>query len=207
MKNILSSYNPVTKELLGEVNITEINNIEKIVEDSKIAQKKWEEISIDQRIELLKKGGFALNQNLQDLAILLSQEMGKDFNRSYGEVSGCASDIEYKGSEIKEAIKTKAFENYGIKTQLQYNPLGVCAVIAPWNYPMAMAHWLIIPSLVAGNSVVFKPSEETPLIAQKYVDALNKFLPKNVLQIIHGDKKQGESFGTRGYKSYRIYRF
>jgi len=80
-----------------------------------------------------------------------------------------------------------------METQLQYNPLGVCAVIAPWNYPMSMAHWMMIPALVAGNSVVFKPSEETPLIAQRYVEAFQEVLPENVVQVVHGDEEQGKA--------------
>ena len=65
------------------------------------------------------------------------------------------------------------------------------AVISPWNYPLAMANNLIVPALVAGNTVIFKPSEETSLIAQAFVKYLNKSLPEHVLQIVYGDGEVG----------------
>ncbi len=193
MSEILYSYNPATKELVGEVNVTPVSQIKEIIDKSKIAQKKWFDLTIDERIAYLQKAGDILNQQTQSLAVLLSKEMGKDINRSSGEVGGCANDILYKANEVKSAIKTQVFSNYGVQTQMQYNPIGVCAVIAPWNYPMAMAHWLIIPALVAGNSVVYKPSEETPLIAQAYVEIFQSVLPEDVLQIVQGDEKQGKA--------------
>ena len=193
MKQLLNSYNPETFELLGSVDITEVKDIDTIVEASHKAQKKWAQLTVDERIQYLQKAGTILDSKTQTLAKLLSQEMGKDINRALGEVGGCANDITYKANEVKQAIQTQSFENYGVMTELQYNPLGVCAVIAPWNYPMAMAHWVIIPALVAGNSVVYKPSEETPLIAQEYVEIFQSVLPKNVIQVIHGAEEQGKA--------------
>lgn len=193
MENKLNSYNPETFELLGSVDITNTNEIDKIVEKSKQAQTKWAKLSVDERISYLQKAGEVLNRRSQELAKLLSQEMGKDFNRATGEVIGCANDIIYKANEVKNAIKTQVFDKHGVKTELQYNALGVCAVISPWNYPMAMAHWVIIPALVAGNSVVYKPSEETPLIAKEYVEIFQSVLPKDVLQVVFGAEDQGKA--------------
>lgn len=193
MNEFLESRNPVNQELIGKVSITNINTINDIIKRSKIAQKEWKKISVDERIQYLIKASEQLIPEINRLSVLLSKEMGKDLNRSIGEVSGCAYDVSYRAKDVKKAIQTQIFQSSGMKTQMQYNPLGVCAVISPWNYPLAMAHWLIIPALVAGNSVVFKPSEETPLIAQAYVDLFNKILPNDVLQIIHGDEKQGKA--------------
>ena len=69
--------------------------------------------------------------------------------RSTNEVRSCCDDVSFKTAEIKEALKTRVIEGDGMETQIQYNPLGVCAVIAPWNYPVSMGHWLIIPTLIA----------------------------------------------------------
>lgn len=193
MNKKLHSWNPVTKELIGEVEVTEVSEINEIVKKSKIAQKEWASLTINERINYLKKVGEVLSQRAKGLTVLLSKEMGKDLGRASGEVNGCAGDITYRADEVKKAIETQRFISYGVQTELEYNPLGVVAVISPWNYPMSMAHWLIIPSLVAGNSVVFKPSEETPLIAQEYAKIFQAILPKDVLQIIHGDEEQGKA--------------
>jgi succinate-semialdehyde dehydrogenase/glutarate-semialdehyde dehydrogenase len=76
--------------------------------------------------------------------------------------------------------------------------MGVVAVISPWNYLLMMAVNLMMPALIAGNAVVFKPSEETPLIAQAYIDLLNQVLPQDVIQIVHGDKEQGQALIDSG---------
>ena len=77
-----------------------------IVKKSKIAQKSWSKLSIDERIEYLKKAGNLLAQKAKGLAILLSKEMGKDLGRSSGEVNSCAGDITYRADEVKKAIET-----------------------------------------------------------------------------------------------------
>jgi acyl-CoA reductase-like NAD-dependent aldehyde dehydrogenase len=78
-------------------------------------------------------------------------------------------------------------------TRIEYRALGVAAVISPWNYPLAMAANLLVPALVAGNAVIFKPSEETPLVARMLVERLNEILPEGVLQTVYGDGEQGRA--------------
>ncbi|MEC8377597.1 MAG: aldehyde dehydrogenase family protein, partial [Pseudomonadota bacterium] len=78
-------------------------------------------------------------------------------------------------------------------TKIYYRPLGVVGVISPWNYPLAMANNLLLPALVAGNTVVLKPSEITPLVADMFVRTLNEVLPNGVLSVIHGDGEVGKA--------------
>jgi len=80
----------------------------------------------------------------------------------------------------------------GTGTEIHYVSLGVAAVISPWNYPLAMTANLIIRALIAGNSVIFKPSPETPLVANEMVATLYEHLPKNLLQIVYGDNELGQ---------------
>lgn len=189
MKETLKSYNPSNGEIVGELRITPITEIEQIVTNAKKAQKTWGKLPIEQRITYIKRASQKVEEKANELSVLLSKEMGKDIRRSSGEVNGVAYGAPYYAQETQKAIQTQ--ERNG--TTLQYAPLGVVAVISPWNYPLAMAMNLMIPALAAGNTVVFKPSEETPLIAQAYTDILNEFFPENVLQIVHGDKEQGQA--------------
>ncbi len=191
--NILKSYDPSSGDLLGQVDITSAEEIHEKVRAARVAQKHWGTLSVDDRMEYLKRAAEVLRFRLDETAKLLSQENGKSYGRAVSEVQSCCDDVSYKTGEIKEAIKTQITEGYGRVTRLEYNPLGVCGIIAPWNYPVSMGHWLIIPALTAGNTVVYKPSEETPLVAKAYVDAFNEVLPENVLQIIFGDRRQGEA--------------
>lgn len=192
MQKYLVSYDPSNGEVVGKVEITPVGQIGPIVQDARAAQKEWRKLSVDERISYIGRAAKLLEESSTELGKLLSVEMGKDFNRGMGEVRGCAADAVYRATEVKEAIKTQKMNGYGVETELQYNPLGVCGIITPWNYPMSMAHWFIIPALTAGNTVVLKPSEETPLIAEAYVEIFNKILPKGVLQIVHGDGEQGQ---------------
>lgn len=193
MSEKLNSYNPANGELVGQVELTPLEQIPVMVANAQEAQKNWGALPIEERIAFIIKATKNLEPKIQELGQLLSKEMGKNYARSSGEVYGCAGDAAYRTKEVKEAIKTQVFKGGGRETQMQYNPLGVCAIIAPWNFPISMAHWMIIPALTAGNTVVLKPSEETPLIAQAYVDTLNEILPANVLQIAHGAEEQGRA--------------
>lgn len=193
MTKMLKSYNPADGSLLGEVEITSIDEIQKIVKRSAAAQKKWAALSVDERIAVLEKAGRALSLESRRIGMLLSMEMGKGLRRGVGEVAGSANSISYVAERVKEALEPVVTEGYGSRTTIKYDPIGVCGIISPWNYPVSMAHWMIIPALTAGNSVVLKPSEETPLVAQAYVDSLNKILPEDLLQVIHGDEDQGKA--------------
>lgn len=188
MNGVLKSYDPSNGELVGSVESTAISEIEQIVNRAKKAQKAWRNLGADKRVDLIEKASQEVGSKSEELAVLLSKEMGKDYRRSTSEVNGVAYGAPYIANEAKRAIEPEQRRG----SVIEFDPLGVVVVISPWNYPLAMAVNLMIPALTAGNTVVFKPSEETPLIAQKYVEILNKYLPENVLQIVHGDKEQGQ---------------
>lgn len=189
MKNALASYDPSNKELLGQVLAATNKQITQVVSQAHAAAVDWQKQSPEERVDLIKKAYAAAEPHINDLAVLLSREMGKDIQRASGETNGTIHGGPYLAREAMEALKTRS---QGHGTQIQYRPLGVAAIISPWNYPLAMANNLIVPALVAGNTVLFKPSEQTPLIAQAFVDHLNTILPKHVLQIVHGDGEQGK---------------
>ena len=185
----IKSYNPANGELVGEVTITSVEDVPKVVIDARNAQVDWQKKSVSERIHLLTKATENAAPFAKELAELLSREMGKDLRRSTGEVNGVIHGTSYMTGEIQKAIQP---QKSGGGT-IHYNPLGVVAVISPWNYPLAMFNNLMIPALVAGNTVVLKPSEETPLVADRYIKLINEVLPKNVLQIIHGRREVGQA--------------
>lgn len=185
----IKSFNPANGALEGEVTITPINQLKEIVNNAHNAQKQWEKLSVDKRIDYLEKATRKVSPHAQELTELLSREMGKDYRRSSSEVNGVINGTSYIASEVKQAIQP---QKTGGGT-LYYMPLGIVGVISPWNYPLAMFNNLMIPALIAGNTVILKPSEETPLVAQRYIELLNEVLPENVLQIIHGRKEVGQA--------------
>lgn len=188
MKNLLVSYDPVNSVKIGEVQVTSSEQIQKKVAFAHEAAAGWKNLGLDGRLALIEKAWAGAEPHISELAELISREMGKDIQRSSGETNGTVFGGPYIAKEAIKAFQTKAV---GGRTNIEYRPLGVVAVISPWNYPLAMANNLIVPALMAGNSVVLKPSEETPLVADLFVKILNRVLPQHVLQIVHGDGVQG----------------
>lgn len=193
MHNTLCSYNPATGNVVGEVLVTRTDDINPIVASSRMAGVEWRCLSAQARGDILKQATSRLNELADELGELLSREMGKPLQRGIGEVKYCAGLIEKRVDEMVTALAPETVDDGSTLSTVYYEPFGVCAVISPWNYPMSMPQSMILPALMAGNSVILKPSEETPMIAQRYVEILNEFLPKNVLHIIHGADEQGNA--------------
>ena len=153
----------------------------------------WAALTLEQRAELLKAAGKSFEAEAERIGTLLTNEMGKPLAEGIGETTYAATSIPEECQEIAEAIAPQTLEDEGTVTTMRFDPYGVVAAITPWNFPILMPHQAVIPALMAGNTVILKPSEETPLVAHEYVKALNAALPPNVLQIIHGDEEQGKA--------------
>ncbi len=187
IQNIIS-YDPSNGKTLGELPGATVTEIQETVLKAKAAAKQWKNTPLEKRLRTIQKAYSGAETSVNRLAELLSQEMGKDIRRSISEVQGTIWGGPYIANASLEALRSKNTDGATIK----YGPLGVALIISPWNYPLAMANNLIIPALMAGNSVIWKPSEETPLIAQAFFDIIQHGFPRDVLQIVHGDGDQGK---------------
>ncbi|MEZ8831380.1 aldehyde dehydrogenase [Vibrio cyclitrophicus] len=190
MSKSIQSFNPSNGELLGEVNNASRYEVVQTIRQSKSAQKVWKKLPINERVRTIIRAYQHLDQYADSLSELLAREMGKDIRRATGEATGAIYMGQHYAEEAHRALNTRKLSG---STELQYRPLGVVGVISPWNYPVMMANNLIVPALVAGNSVILKPSEETPLIAEAFFGELQKHLPEGVLTILHGDRETGEA--------------
>jgi acyl-CoA reductase-like NAD-dependent aldehyde dehydrogenase len=188
----LKTYNPKNGELLAELQKTSESDIKKMVTASHIAQKTWSVLSVKERGNIIVKAYDGIIAQKQELAELIHNEMGKTKVESLREVEAYAGGIKNMANELDEALASHSNTQGNITTTTLYDPLGVCASITPWNFPMGMPHTLMMPSLMAGNTVLFKPSEEVTLIGMKYAEILNKVLPKNVLQVVIGAGDEGK---------------
>lgn len=189
----LTSFNPATGEPVGEIPITPADRVPAVVARAREAQRVWGAIPAPDRATILKPAGQAILDRRDELARLLTLEQGKPLADALGEVTHCGEKLLTEPDEIAEAIAPRELTGDGLITTLRYDPLGVVAAITPWNFPILMPQWMALPALVAGNAVVLKPSEQTPLIAQAYADILNRFLPPGVLQTVHGADEQGKA--------------
>ncbi len=187
----LKSYNPANGELFGEVPVTSADDIPAVVDRARAAQPAWEALGHDGRARLLAKAAETFAERAEDLGRLITEEMGKPLAEGIGEAKSLAS-VQEELEEIGEALAPEVFDDGRNHSTVYHDALGVCAAITPWNFPMSMPHWMVLPALAAGNTVILKPSEETPLCGQAYADVLNAALPPDVLQVVHGADDQGK---------------
>lgn len=185
---MLASYDPSNGELLGEVPVTSQDQLQAKLMLAKQASRHWRKLPLIERVTLVTQAYEKIEEMSDELAILLSQEMGKDIRRARGEVQGALMSGPYIAQTVAQALQPRLLNN---RTQLRYLSLGVVGVISPWNYPLMMANNLIVPALIAGNTVMFKASEQTPLIAEAFFERLSQALPEGVLNTLYGDGEVG----------------
>jgi acyl-CoA reductase-like NAD-dependent aldehyde dehydrogenase len=189
----LKSLNPATGDLVGEVTVTTMEQLARKVRAARAAQPGWAALEPAARADAIRPAGRLLVERSEELARLLCNEMGKPLQEAKAEIRSCGEPLDARLREIDEALQPDVLEDDRHISHVYHDPFGVCASITPWNFPLAMPHWMVVPALMAGNTVLLKPSEETPLIAQAYVDLLNQSLPEGVLQIVHGADEQGRA--------------
>ncbi len=187
----LKSYNPATGAIVGEVPVTQPEDISAVVDRSRAAQPAWAALGHEGRARLLTEAAESFQDKTDDLARLITQEMGKPLFEAEVEAKSLAH-VASELTEIGEALAPEIFDDGRSHSTVYHDPLGVCAAITPWNFPMSMPAWMVLPALAAGNTVVLKPSEETPLCGQAYADVLNEHLPADVLIVVHGADEQGK---------------
>ncbi len=189
----LQSINPHDQSVIGELEITTQDRILETVAKAKSAFKTWRFSPISERAEYLKKYRQKVADHQEELAKRVSQEMGKPLRESREEVAAELEFIDYYANEGPKALGDKRVIDKG-KEQYRtvYEPYGVCAVIAPWNFPVAMFNSGVLPALLAGNTVVFKPSEYSTLSQKMCANLLLETgLPNGVFNFIIGSKDVG----------------
>lgn len=199
MSNIVS-INPSTYEELGEVEVSTEEEIKEAVEAAKKAQPTWAKLSVKERCHILKSFVDISKDRAEEIAHLIAEETGRPISNTLsGNVYG---GIEYLEAYLEMAERCLAPQvTYQTDTEIHEvirEPWGVVACICPWNYPYMNVVWQCIPAILAGNTVVYKNSEENPLFA-KYIEKLfaETDLPKGVFNVIYGDGKTGDKLVQR----------
>lgn len=193
--NTFASYNPATEEELGQFPISTSSDVCSAVRAAKESQKSWKQLSRIQRGEYINKL-CSLVENFKDfIARVISLETGKTLNESNAEVVEAIHMLQYTFGRCRMPVgEIISSEIPGKDVYVIRKPKGVVAVISPWNFPFAIGgFWTSAPALLEGNTVVFKPSEETPLTGQLIAQLYHVAgFPKGVFNLIHGDGNVGE---------------
>jgi aminobutyraldehyde dehydrogenase len=186
--------NPSTGDVLCEVREASAEQLGKAVSAAQRAFDTWSQTTPGERSGMLLKIADAIEANAETFARLESLNCGKPYSRALGdEIPAIADCFRFFAGAARTMHGPVAGEYLAGHTSLiRRDAVGVVASIAPWNYPMLMAAWKTAPALAAGNTVVLKPSEQTPLTALFFGQLCANILPKGVLNIICG---RGQSVG------------
>ena len=181
-------HNPATGKLLCEVAAADNSDVELAVRSASQAQRSWANIPARERGKRLIAASQALASHAEELARLIALESGKALRTECRpEAANVADILQFFGglaSELKgETVPLKP----GLLSYTQVEPVGVVAVVLPWNVPLMLMAVKIAPALVAGNAVVVKSAEETPLSIVRAAELLGEHLPKGVLNVVSGD--------------------
>ncbi len=183
------SPNPAKpKQVLGRFQKGNENDVEKAVEAAEKAFGSWSNTPAPKRGLIILKASEILKKNKEKLAKLVTREMGKVIAEARGDVQEAIDMAEYMAGEGRRLFgHTTPSELKDKFCMTIRTPIGICGLISPWNFPLAIPAWKIFPALICGNTVVFKPSSDTPLCATKFVDILEKAgLPKGVVNLVTG---------------------
>lgn len=192
--DMLESFDPATGESVGRVPMTPGDDVQSVVDAARSAQPAWARLTLEERADILARAGALFDERIDEHAELMTREMGKPLKESTAEAHRLGgSGLRRELDEIVEALRPESMKSGGACSTIHHDPLGVVGAITPWNFPMAMPSWMVLPALAAGNAVVFKPSEETPLCGDAYADVLNQLLPEGVLRVVHGADEQGKA--------------
>jgi aldehyde dehydrogenase (NAD+) len=185
-RNKFQTINPATEELLAEITQAENSDVDAAVNAATEAFKSWRLMPAPLRGELLFKIGDILKQKKEELARLLTQDMGKVISEARGDVQEAIDMAYFMGGEGRRLLGYTAPvempNKFGMAVR---DPAGVVGLITPWNFPIAVPSWKIFPALVAGNTVIWKPSPETPAISAAFVKVFEEAgLPAGVFNLL-----------------------
>jgi alpha-ketoglutaric semialdehyde dehydrogenase len=183
------NVNPAdSSDILGEFQASEAEDIDKAVTAAKAAFAKWRLVPAPKRAEILYRTGELLAQRKEQFARDMTREMGKVLNETRGDVQEAIDTAFYMAGEGRRLFGQTTPSELPNKFAMSVRiPVGVCGMITPWNFPMAIPSWKLFPALVCGNTCVIKPAEDTPLSTFNLVQTLmDAGLPAGVVNIVTG---------------------
>lgn len=181
--------NPATGTAFASAPDCSEAQLDEAVASAKAAFKSWKKVPIAERQALVRKAGEVLAAHADDLARLFTREQGRPVDAAKQEIQGAAQWLQAVSMMTPPVHVSEDSDAQRIETH--YVPLGVICAIAPWNFPVTLAMWKVAPALVAGNTMVLKPSPFTPLCTLKIGELFRDVFPPGVLNIISGGDQLG----------------
>jgi acyl-CoA reductase-like NAD-dependent aldehyde dehydrogenase len=187
MTDTLKTISPVDGRIYVERTLETAAGIDRALDAAQRAQGAWASLPLAARCQILARAVDAFVAKASDIAAEITWQMGRPLRHSPGEIRGFEERARHMLEVAPEALAAvQPGEKAGFQRQIKRVPLGVVAVVAPWNYPYLTAVNAVLPALIAGNAVVLKHSHQTPLCAERFLEAFaSAGLPSGVFQYLH----------------------
>lgn len=187
-RELLDDLNPATGEVIGYFQKSTAEDVEEAVDAAENAFESWSDLPAPKRGEILLKIAHTLREQKEELAKIMTIEMGKVLAEARGDVQEAIDITEYMAGEGRRLFgfttPSELKEKFAMTIR---RPIGIVGLITPWNFPIAIPAWKIMPALICGNTIVFKPASDTPICAIKLVEIIEKAgVPKGVINLITG---------------------
>lgn len=187
------TINPATEDVIAPAARASRTDVDAAVKAAKAAYKEWRLVPAPRRGEILYAVALVLQERKEQIATLMTQEMGKVLSEARGDVQEAIDMAFFMGGEGRRmhgyTAPVEMPDKFGMALR---DSVGVIGLVTPWNFPVAVPSWKMLPALVAGNAVVWKPSEETPAVAAEFVKVfIDAGLPEGVLNLILGEGDVG----------------
>jgi len=193
----VTSLNPARNQVIWQGKTASPAQVATAITSARNAFESWANIEFDQRIAVITKFAEQLTENKEALATTIALETGKPLWETRTEVGAMVGKVTISLNAYHE--RTGAVENPmpGAKAFIRHKPHGVVAVFGPYNFPGHLPNGHIVPALIAGNTVVFKPSELTPMVAEEMLKIwLSAGLPAGVINLIQGEIETGKALAS-----------
>lgn len=188
-----SSANPATGEIVWQGKSAERADIDAAIASARMAFSNWGFLELEERADVIRKFQAIVEECKEELAEILSLETGKILWDSRTEIAATIGKFKFALQAYSERTGQKSGEGQGFTYALHHRPHGVVAVYGPYNFPAHLPNGHIMPALLAGNAVIFKPSELTPLVAEKIIECWDKAgIPAGVINLIQGERETGK---------------
>lgn len=196
--------NPATEEVIQELKEDNAEILMKKFMLLRSAQPNWQQVSLKNRIDILKKFSELLEANIETLAKILTSEVGKPIQQSKNEINGARNRIKWLTGNAEKYLSDEIMtDENGMEERIAYEPLGVVCNISAWNYPYLVGVNVFVPALLAGNAVMYKPSEYATLTGLEIEKLLKQAgVPQNTFQTAVGARETGEQLLNLAFDGY-----
>lgn len=193
----IESVDPAKKQIIWQAKSASAQQVDAAVTAARNAFIGWSDLSFEQRLAIVKRYAELLGENKEQLAQTISQETGKPLWETATEVAAMVGKIAISEKAYHERTGTVENPMPLGKALIRHKPHGVVAVFGPYNFPGHLPNGHIVPALLAGNTVVFKPSDLTPVVAEKMVQIWQQAgLPNGVLNLLQGQVETGKALAA-----------